>query len=247
MDKDGVIPCFLISPTSKASSCSMSFDKLFPSIILLIMHLLSFFEYYYTIFAIKCYNTNMKHIGEVITVRSDVLVAEGERSALPPLGTILKSDRGVLCLVVSHSIDNKIPGRMPIAYGKSIEQLEREQPQVFALMKWMFQAIPFGTLSEDSVELFLNKVVEIHTLLFETRKEERDLVFKELRFFDFLFSIDKSVFPQRDKIIVSLVNAYLNDLLEVKEDEYIRIFSYISKILRNDYQTLKYIMDGVGI
>ncbi len=136
---------------------------------------------------------------------------------------------------------------MPIAYGKSIEQLEREQPQVFALMKWMFQAIPFGTLSEGSVELFLNKVVEIHTLLFETRKEERALIFKELRFFDFLFSIDKSVFPQRDKIIVSLINAYLNDLLEVKEDEYVRIFSYISKILRNDYQTLKYIMDGVSI
>ncbi len=136
---------------------------------------------------------------------------------------------------------------MPIAYGKSIEQLEREQPQVFALMKWMFQAIPFGTLSEGSVELFLNKVVEIHTLLFETQKEERNLVFKELRFFDFLFSIDKSVFPQRDKIIVSLINAYLNDLSEVKEDEYVRIFSYISKMLRNDYQTLKYIMDGVDI
>ncbi len=136
---------------------------------------------------------------------------------------------------------------MPIAYGKSIEQLEREQPQVFALMKWMFQAIPFGVLKENTVELFLDKVVEIHTLLFETGKDERDLVFKEMRFFDFLFSIDKNVFPQRDKIIVSLINAYLNDLSEVKEDEYVRIFSYISKILRNDYQTLKYIMDGVSI
>ena len=189
----------------------------------------------------------MKHIGEVITVRSDTLVAEGERNALPPLGSILKTDKGVLCIVVDHSIDNKIPGRMPIAYGKTVEQLEKEQPQVFALMKWMFQAIPFGVLKENAVELFLDKVVEIHTLLFETGKDEREKVFKELRFFDFLFSIDKNMFPQRDKIIVSLVSDYLRDVSEEKENEYVRIFSYVSKILRNDYQTLKRIMDGVSI
>ncbi len=189
----------------------------------------------------------MKHIGEVITVRSDLLVAEGERNALPPLGSILKTDRGVLCLVVDHSIDNKIPGRMPIAYGKTIEQLEKEQPQVFALMKWMFQAIPFGTLKENGVELFLDKVVEIHTLLFEASKDERNRVFNELHFFDFLFSIDRNVFPQRDKIIIYLINGYLSELSEEKENEYVRIFSYISKILRNDYQLLKRIMDGVKI
>ena len=181
----------------------------------------------------------------MITVSSDVLVAEGERNALPSLGSILKTDKGVLCLVIDHSIDNKIPGRMPIAYGKTIDQLEKEQPQVFALMKWMFQAIPFGVLEENTVELFLDKVVEIHTLLFETQRKERNLVFKELRFFDFLFTIDKNMFPQRDKIITTLINSYLSDLSEEKESEYVRIFSYVSKILRNDYQTLKRIMDGV--
>jgi len=226
----------------------MSFDKLFPSIILLMVHLLSFLNTIILFFAIKCYNTHMKHIGEVIMVRSDVLVAEGGRNALPPLGSILKSERGILSLVVNHSIDNKIPGRMPIAYGKSIEQLEKEQPQVFALMKWMFQAIPFGVLKGNSVQLFLDEVVEIHTLLFETSKEERERVFKELRFFDFLFSIDNSVFPQRDKIIVSLINGYLGSIDESeKENEYIRIFSYISRILKNDYQMLKRTMDGVSI
>ncbi len=191
----------------------------------------------------------MKRIGEIVIVRPDVLIAQGERKALPPIGSVLKTDKGIFCIVASHSIDNRIPGRVPTAYGKSISTLEEEQPQVFALMKWMFQIIPFGALVNGEVNIsYPTFAVEIHSLLYYANDEEIEEMLGDLSLTDFLFGIDKMVLPQRDEVIVAFLNNYfLNFSGESLKKEYLRVFSHLSVILRNDYTTLKKIMDRVKI
>lgn len=189
----------------------------------------------------------MKRIGEIVIVRPDVLIAQGERKELPSIGSILKTDSSVLCIVASHSIDNRIPGRVPTAYGKPISALEKEQPQVFALMKWMFQVIPFGELVEGKAKIFYpTSAIEIHTLLYNADTEEVVKTLNDLSLLNFFFDMDKMVLPQRDEVIAAFLNNYfMNFSDEPLRKEYLRVFSHLSVVLRNDYSTLKKMMDRV--
>ena len=191
----------------------------------------------------------MEKVGEVVIVQPGILIAQGERKKLPSIGSVLKTDNAVFCIVASHSIDNRIPGRVPTAYGKPINVLEQEQPQVFALMKWMFQLIPFGAKNGSEIMISYPKdAVEIHSLLSYATDDEVFKTMADLTLLDFLFGIDKNAFPQRDEVVINFLDAYLKKFDgDPMKNEYIRIFSHLAIVLKDDYFTLKKIMDRVRI
>ena len=191
----------------------------------------------------------MDRVGEIVIVQPGILIAQGERKKLPPIGSVLKTNSSVFCIVAAHSIDNKIPGRVPMAYGKPLNTLEFEQPQVFALMKWMFQLIPFGAFKDGAFVISYPKnAVEIHSLLFYATDDEIAQTISDLSLLDFLFGIDSAILPQRDEVIINFLTNYFSKFsAEELKNEYLRVFSHLAVTLREDYFTLKKMMDRVKI
>ncbi len=191
----------------------------------------------------------MEQIGEVVLVNFPLVIAEGKRGKIPQLGSIVKTDSNLLGIVVSHSIESKIPGRTPVAYGKSTVELEKEQPQVFDLMRWLFQVVFFGKVRNGAPEISLpEKSVEIHSLIFATDEEVTKKLLEERAFLNFIFGSDVGLFPQRNEIVLCLLREYFANLPdENKKAKYVKIFSNLAKILKNDYSSLKKLMDGVKI
>ncbi len=187
-------------------------------------------------------------LGEIIIVQPGLLLAEGKRGKLPPIGSIVKTQHPIYCIVVSHAIDSKIPGRLPIAYGKSIAELESEEPQVFELMKWMFQIVPFGSLKNEKLFIaYPANAIETHsTLDYATDSEIEKIFADDLSFINFLFRLDKSVIPMRDEAVINFLNKYFSLLpSENREKEYKKVMRHIAMLLKNDYFSLSAIISGV--
>ncbi len=191
----------------------------------------------------------MKQVGEIVIINFPVVIAEGKRGKLPPIGGIVKTDSDFLGIVVSHTVESKIPGRTAVAYWKKPSELEREQPQTFELMRWLFQVVIFGSEKGGAVEISLpEKSVEIHSLLFETSGEIAGKLFREKAFFNFIFGADSELFPQRNEIVLRMLNGYFSSVPEKeRKSEYVKVFSNLARVLRNDYPSLKKLMDGVKI
>ncbi len=191
----------------------------------------------------------MEQIGEIIIINFPIVIAEGKKRNLPPLGSIVKTDSNFLAIVVSHSVESKIPGRTPIAYWKTARELENEQPQTFELMRWLFQMVVFGTEENGNPEVSLpEKSVEIHSLVFPADIGIVKKLIDGKSFFNFVFNADENLFPQRNEIILRLLRDYFKTVPEEeKKKERVKVFSNLSKILRNDYPSLKKLMEGVKI
>ncbi len=192
----------------------------------------------------------MKQIGEIVVVDFPLIVAEGKRGSLPALGSIVKTESGLLGIVASHTIESKIPGRVPIAYWKESEILEKEQPQVFALMKWMFRIILFGISDPGKIEIpALGNSAKIHSLVYLAENETVEEILTDKRFFSFLYDTDANLFPQRNQVVLNLLKSYFGKISDSREktEKYERIFGNLAQILRNDYPSLKKLLDGVDI
>ena len=187
----------------------------------------------------------MEKIGEIIAVESSFIIAEGKMDTLPPLGSLVETRGNATYhfLVTRLFTESRNPGRLPMAYGRPLDLLKQEQPQLFELMRWSFRAVPVG----QKQFLLPENLPEIHSLLYLTPYEELIRVFKNTSFIDTLFCIDKEKVPERDDAIIYLIQKYISLLDESKrEDELLRIANRIAFLLRDDYITLKRFIDILG-
>ena len=187
----------------------------------------------------------MEKIGEIIAVESSFIVAEGKMNMLPPLGSLVETRGNATYrfLVTRLFTESRNPGRLPMAYGRPLDLLRQEQPQVFELMKWSFRAVPVG----QKQFLLPENLPEIHSLLYLTPDEELMGIFKNASFIDALFCIDKEKVPERDDAVIYLIQKYISLLDESKkEDKLLGIANRIAFLLRDDYITLKRFIDILG-
>jgi hypothetical protein len=183
----------------------------------------------------------MKSVGEILSLRPNFIAAEGKRGMVPPIGSLLKIKGSFTSyvLVADQFIESRIPGRTPASYGLDYDEIEEEQPQSSFLLRWMFQVTPVCTSINGRLES-VDKVPDVHTLLYElNRTEFVDIVSSQL-FINFLFRIDELLIPQRNEVLMKLFKKYFEAVPELKrKDESLRILSRLAVILRNDYSTLK--------
>lgn len=87
-------------------------------------------------------------LGEVVESSTERVAAEAwELDGLPAFGSLVKVPDGDLVHygVVSFARTGSIdPGRRPVALGLTAEELRREQPQIFALLRSEFSFIVIG-------------------------------------------------------------------------------------------------------
>ncbi len=94
--------------------------------------------------------TDEKPVGEVVAASTRELTAEVSRHALPPaFGSLVRIvDQGsrttTYALVYQVQMGSIEPNRRATAYGLSFDELMREQPQLFELLRTEFQALVIG-------------------------------------------------------------------------------------------------------
>ncbi len=187
----------------------------------------------------------MKHIGEVVESSSRGFIARSPRvGESPAFGTFVRtdSDYPVYGLVYEIITGSKEPGRKPTTYDMSIDELRREQPQIFELLKTEFHVLTLAYRDECKARFTLSPIPPtIHSFVYECTDEEK----VELSSEDFFLRsiISSPNIPIDDLIVSSLYNAQ-----GVRKDDVhymVRMGKSLSRFFRDDYERLSSILRRV--
>ena len=183
-----------------------------------------------------------KYIGEVVESGTRGFIARSPRvGEAPPFGSFVRTDAGspVYGLVYEIITGSKEPGRKPDAYDMSIEELRREQPQIFELLKTEFHVLTLGYNESEKIRFALSPLPPpIHSFVYECTDEEKVALSSE----DFFLRsiISSTNVPVDDLIISSLLGA---QSARKKDGDYIvRMGKSLSRFLKDDYERLSSIL-----
>lgn len=190
----------------------------------------------------------MAHIGEIIILQPDIIVAEGKKDFLPPVGSILKtSNREIVhySVVVNQFVESKIPGRVPRPYGLDEEEVEEEHPQFPYILGWMFQIVFFAQEENGNYE-FPDRLPRMHSLLYEVDEKELFELFNSFDIENAVFKIDEKYFPNRNICFAKMVKRIMKSFPEYERPEALdKIYTSLSRIFRDDFATLRGIMRDI--
>ncbi len=187
-----------------------------------------------------------KPIAEVIESCSTEIRAEcWELEISPPLGAMVRiaSAPVSFALVYQISTQSLDPGRCPVAYGKTEEELRREQPQIFELLKTEFKAILIGHQTGEQIHPILPpQPPRIHSFVCLSRPEEaRGLTARP----EYLRRLLCAPLPSVDELIV----ACTRQLLAVHPDKIaflLAVGKELASLLAEDYERLKAILRRIS-
>ncbi|MEQ9618283.1 MAG: HAS-barrel domain-containing protein [Deltaproteobacteria bacterium] len=187
----------------------------------------------------------MEHIGEVVESSTKGFIARSPRMGeSPSFGSFVRTDSEprVYGLVYEILTGSKEPGRKPTAYDMSIEELRREQPQIFELLKTEFHVLTLAYLEGGKIRFALSPLPPpIHTFVHMCSDEEK----KELSSEDFFLRaiVSSSNVPVDDLIISSLYSA--QNVRKKDKDYMVRMGKSLSRFFRDDYERLSSILRRV--
>lgn len=190
----------------------------------------------------------MAHIGEIIILQPEIIVAEGKKDFLPPVGSILKtSSRKIIhySVVVNQFVESKIPGRVPRPYGLDEEEVEGEHPQFSYLMGWMFQIVFFAQ-EENKIYEFPDCLPQIHSLLYKVEGAELTKLFNSFDIANAIFKIEDKFFPNRNICFAKMIRRIVKGFPEYERSEVLdKVYTSLSRIFRDDFNTLRGIMRDI--
>lgn len=125
----------------------------------------------------------MMVVGEVIETATTQFLAEArELEGAPPFGSLVKVPRGegeptVYGAVFEIRTESADASRRPVAFGLSPEELRRQQPQIFQLLRTYFRVLILGYGEGGSFRAFLPpRPPAIHAFVYPCTPEEGRLV-----------------------------------------------------------------------
>jgi hypothetical protein len=124
----------------------------------------------------------------------------------------------------------------------AIEDLRREQPQIFELLKTEFHALIVAYSEEEKIKFALPPLPPpIHSFVYECAKEE----VKKLTFEDFfLRTIISSSNVPADELIVSSL-CYAQSARGLDNDYIVRMGKSLARIFKDDYERLSSVLRRV--
>lgn len=184
----------------------------------------------------------MNHIGEVVESSTKGYTSwSTEVGVSPAFGSFVKtgSDPTVYGLVYEIITQSREPGRQPVAYNMSINELKREQPQIFELMKTEFHVLTLGYVESGKTVFALSPVPPpIHSFVYDcTDKEKKDLSSEDF----FLRTIIAASHLPVDDLIISSLH-YARSVRKKDKDYIVRMGKSLSRMLRDDYERLSSIL-----
>lgn len=172
---------------------------------------------------------------------------EGDARAIPTFGSFLKSkseERQLIVFGVVYDIltGPQDPYHKPTALGLSRAELQREQPQIFALLKTEWRVAIIAYKQNGSCHCALPPYPpEVHDFVYALERDELREVSEDLEFLRSLTSVPGV--PGDELIAAAIRNA-----AEARHGDYkylVEAGQVVSKLLRDDYDRLGSILKKI--
>lgn len=161
-----------------------------------------------------------------------------------PLAAIASLPANTLFGVVYHAQTGSLePGRKPAAFGLDEVELQRQQPQIYALLTTSFSALHFGNMVANRLRCQLPPVpARLHARVWECSEAETFALTERPDFLQFLLSPPISL-PQDSLVIATLRRAYE---IRGNDMEYlVRMGKHLARILNNEPQRLTMLLENL--
>lgn len=182
------------------------------------------------------------HAGEVIesTTRTYVALSPYVGQS-PSFGTFVKTDTqpvvyGVVCEIITESRE---PGRRASALGMPLEELRREQPQIFEILQTEFHVLTVAHSQNGKMRFSLSPVPpSIHSFVYECTDEEVSGLCSE----DFyLHTIASAPNVPVDELLVASLG-FAQEARSEDTDYIVRMGKSLVRIFKDDYERLSAVM-----
>ncbi len=184
----------------------------------------------------------MNHVGEVVESSTRIFVARSQNvGESPSFGCFVKtnSEPIVYGLVYEILTESKEPGRKPRAYGMTIEELRREQPQIFELLKTEFHVLITAYSEEEKIRFSLSPLPPpIHSFVYGCAKDEVEKLSSEDFF---LRTIISSPNIPADELLISSLS-YAQSARGSDKDYIVKMGKSLARIFKDDYERLSSVL-----
>jgi len=182
--------------------------------------------------------TDSDYVGEVIESSTRLFLARTpEVGVSPPLGSFVKTSEEpvVYGVVVDISTRSRDPGRRAEAMGMPLEELRREQPQIFEILATEFQALAFAHREGGSMRYSLPPLPPpIHAFVTPCSDEEAAALGGE----DFVLrAVVSFPSPAVDDLLVAVLR-YVQRARADDRDYIVRMGKSLSRMFKDDYERL---------
>ncbi len=185
----------------------------------------------------------MKTTGEVIYTSTTEIIGQCRQNCRPPdFGSFIRVGKEAPCIGVVYNAETTSidPNRRPMALGLPEDQLPQAYPQLASLLRSQFHALLVGLMDKDGFQYCLPRTPPtLHAQVNECLDDEIRTVSQDLGFLRLIYASGKS---STEDLLLS-VSRCMIEAQGWKREEAIRIGKAVSEIYRDDYDTLKRIIN----
>lgn len=164
---------------------------------------------------------------------------------IPAFGSLMVAShkgRTIFGLVYQIQTGANDPNRVPFAYKKTEEELRKEQPQIFELLKTTFACITVGyKQNNEIVYQIVPEPLQIHTFVSPATTEEQRVFFLQEHFIHLLFSMAPQIISLDELLLASITQ----NKLQQEQTLLMKIFEAYAILTGNDYHRLKFFLQRV--
>lgn len=184
-----------------------------------------------------------EYIAEVIESSTTEFVAQTRKlNGSPPFGTFVKAGTSPMSLAMIYDISTGSAdlNRRPVAYGKTEEELRKEQPQIFELLRTEIRAKIIGYADAYGVQQLLPpQPPKLHSFVFLCTPEEVQTFTRQFDYFRTLLGVGGTL---SDELLIAAIQQTCGCQPEASHGCLIRAGKELSRLLRDDYDRLESIL-----
>ena len=195
-------------------------------------------------------DTNKRSFAEVLESSLHTWKAQSWRwDNFPQFGslvTITTPERTVFGIVYQIQTGSLDQARSPFPFGKTEEELLREQPQIFAFLQTTFQCLTVGYLQNGKILYqWAPEPPKIHAFVSQATPEQYEQFFASEQYIHILFGISQQVL-NLDELFLAILKK-LFDQKMLTQPHLCRFIETFSLLTGNDYRRLKLFLQRATI
>ena len=189
-----------------------------------------------------------EYIAEVIESSTTEFAAQArDLHGSPPFGAFVKAGTSPTSFAMIYTIStgSTDPNRRPIAYGKTEEQLRKEQPQIFELLRTEIRARIVGYADEYGMQQLLPpQPPKLHSFVFTCTPEEVRAFTQRFEYLRTLLGIGGTL---SDELLIAAIQQSCACQAQTARSCLIRAGKELSRLLRDDYDRLESILRRIRV
>jgi hypothetical protein len=195
----------------------------------------------------------VEYIAEVIESSTTEFTAQArELHTAPPFGDFIKvgSSPTVIAMVYDISTGSTDLNRRPIAYGKTEDELRKEQPQIFELLRTELRAKIVGYCNDECSggasmrQQLPPQPPRLHHFVYRCTPDEIRAFTSNFDYFRTLAGIGGTL---SDELLIAAVRQTCRAHQDTSRQALVRVGKEMARLLRDDYDRLESILRRVAL